>query len=467
MNSLRKALLLILAVGAASCGYKKPTDQVQPPTGPEARQRYAVLIGLTRSQHPELKAEYERLLVERSTPLALDEIQSAGSAASSVAEGSREPLRDATAESAMVRLTNTFPAFTRNALAEQLASVYPVDSFHWGPEQLTKARDIRRRYEVARRKFREDLAAAESGFGIRASDGPLVDLSFLDAIHIGCRLEGTLAADALADGQPDEALQSVQIMLRAAALLSREWHMACRLAAVRQRTEALHALGAVVAHPQATHANHRAAGEMFAEETANWPSDSQAWIGDRASGLIMYELVRSGYYLSLLSREETEQLAKQEILRVSAKTALRNVDADEAFYLAAMRRLVEACRVPYYQREPSLKELQAELQALRDSPGFPLIAGRMLLDDFELAMHRQAEDSARCRAWSLAFQLVLNPSASVVEINPLTGHPFVVEQTADAVQVTSVLHPTDEPVIIPQRPAVRTARSRNPPPIRQ
>jgi hypothetical protein len=90
----------------------------------------------------------------------------------------------------------------------------------------------------------------------------------------------------------------------------------------------------------------------------------------------------------------------------------------------------------------------------------------MLLDDFEVVMRRQAEDLARCRAWSLAFGAMLGSTAALDEINPLTGQPFGVEQTAQGVRVSGVLEPTDEPVFFPKRPAIRTARLRNAPPLR-
>lgn len=445
MNACCVTRLLALVVALAG-GCQKTTKPAQAPLSEEARARYAELAGLKRSQHPALKAEYEQLLAERSTPRDLERLQPAADRAAA----SRE-------ETAAQRLTKTFPAFTRNALAEQLASVYPARSFAWGPAQLTKAREIRRRYDEARRKFRDDVSAAERSFGLKASDGPLADLSFLEALQIGCRLEGALAADALADGQPDEALASVQVMLQAVALLSHEWNLTCRLAAARLRVEALQALAAVVAHPQATQTTQLRSAELLAQQTANWPLDAQAWIGERASGLIAYELVRNGYYLSLLSREEIAELTKQEILQVTARTAIRNVDGDEAFYLAAMRKLIDACRRPPFERQPVLLELRAQLEALRSTPEYPLVAGQLLLTDFELAMRRVAEDLARCQAWSLAFRTALGPATQEPVTNSLTGLPFQFERTAYGVRVSGVCEP-DEPVFVPVRPAIRTAR---------
>jgi hypothetical protein len=447
---------LAVALVAAGCQERATPDQA--PLTPQARQQYAELRGLQRSQEPALKAEFERLVAERSMPLDLKRMHWAETSVPTAPDGGKSAPGGGE-ESAAARLAKTFPPFTRTALAEQLASVYPRHSFAWGPAQLTKAREIRRRYEVARQKFREDLAYAEQGFGLSATDGPLADLAFLSALEIGCRLEGTLAADALADGQPDEALTSVQVMLHAAALSSREWNLTCRLAAARLRQEALQAFGAVIAHPQATQTTQQRAAELLTQQTTNWAPDAQAWIGDRASGLIAYELVRSGYYLSLLSREETAELTRQEVLQVTARAAVRNIDADEAFYLAAIRRLIEACRMPFHDRQPVLQALRAELDALENTPAFPLVAGRLLLLGFEDAMRRQAEDLARCQAWLLALNAALDRTIDESEVNSLTGLPFHLERKADGVRVSGVIESMDEPVFVPTRPAVRTARS--------
>jgi hypothetical protein len=180
------------------------------------------------------------------------------------------------------------------------------------------------------------------------------------------------------------------------------------------------------------------------------PPDARAWIGDRAAGLIVYELVRDGHYLTLLSREEVQRLTDQGVLQVTARAARRNIDSDQLFYLQSMRKIIEAAHVPYYQRKETLAAIRRDLAAREQSADYPLIAAGLLLTDFETGHFRQAQDAARCQAWIAALAAAVEQTPVTIT-SPVTGEPLQVEIDSQQVRVRGVMAPVDEPIEVPVR----------------
>ena len=293
------------------------------------------------------------------------------------------------------------------------------------------------------------LPAEGQGFGNRLADGVLADMEFLDPLAIGCRMEAATAALSLADNRPDDALPHLETMLRAARLLAAEPNVTLRIAAVNVRADALQVLRAIAAHEHASRATHEQLFALLTLQTADWPDDARTWIGDRAAGLLVYELVRDGQYLSLLTKDEVRALEEQRIVRVTAKAVMRHIDEDELFYLRAMQRMIDACPSPYSQRAAVLQQIRSELAASEATADYPLVAGNVLLADFETGHRRQAEDFSRCQAWTLALGTTLGRETIAAPTNPLTGRPYQIERTPLSVTVADVIDGRDEPCIVP------------------
>jgi hypothetical protein len=163
----------------------------------------------------------------------------------------------------------------------------------------------------------------------------------------------------------------------------------------------------------------------------------------------VYELVRDGRYLSLLSADEIRQLDEQRTARATAQAAARNIDEDQRYYLQAMRQLIDACRQPFCERTTVLENIRGELVAKEQTADYPLVAATLLLADFETAHRRQAEDMARCQAWLIALGTALGQPPPSVPTNPLTGSPYTIERTPLSVTVSGVLLGRDEPCVVP------------------
>ena len=446
----RRWIIAALSIASLQIGCARSDLPATHPKGSAARhaRRYADLPGLAGAPHPGLKAELALLNAERMTPRALDQRLSG-----SIEKTEAEPSRTSALLSAAI------PPISRPLLATQLDKVYAGGPLVLSPIQVERGREVLLRCAAERERFRAALAAAGAAPMLLPSDGALADLQFLDAVRLGCRLEAVAIADLLGENEPAQALAPLEILLRAARLLAREWNVTTRLAAANLREDALHALAAIAAHERATSQTHERLLALVERETADWPPDAAAWIGDRAAGLATYELVRDGNYLSLLDGGEAQKLRESGLLAATAKAVMRNIDADEHFYLQAMRRMIEACRQPYYERAAVLEDIRRELEAREQTGQQPLIAGRLLLSDFEAAHRRQAEDLAGVLAWKLALAAAARRGPLQTALNPLTGENLAIEMTPQGAVVAGYQRPDGSLVAAPLRqPALQAGR---------
>lgn len=444
----RLSITLLLIATAAGCVRNEGGSA--PAAAAKGADQYAALPGLRSTPHQRLGAELVLLTQERMTPLQLDaEAQARRAQHRSLVvrrpgEAAPPPLAAA--------LHDAFPPLARGLVQSELDTIYLGGGLQLSPVQLQRGRELLARQAAARAKFRQAVSREGEGLGLRLADGILADLEVLDPLAIGCRLEAIAAADALDDNRPDDAILAAGFALTAAELLAEEWNVTTRVTAANLRADALEIVRAAAVHPLATRQTHQRLLDLLLRHTADWPPDERAWIGDRAAGLIAYELVRDGHYLALLSRDEVQRLKEQGILQVTARAARRNIDSDQLYYLQTMRQIVESCHEPYFRRKAALAAIRRDLVRREHTPDYPLIAGGLLLTDFETGHLRQAQDAARCQAWIAALSAALELPA-VPLVSPVTGEPLTIER-GPIIRVRGVLAPADEPIELPLRPAV-------------
>jgi hypothetical protein len=232
-------------------------------------------------------------------------------------------------------------------------------------------------------------------------------------------------------------------MLRIARLLGNAGPVRSRLAAAVIRAHALRVLVATHNHSLAPPDVASSVVPLLEDELQHWPSDAETWRTEQTEALLAYELVRGGYFLSLLDENETKRLRSQNMLKVTAKSARQNVDADQLQYLQIARRLITAAEQPYPARLPEFAKIRSELADVQGTPSYPLVAGMLLLADFELVNQRQTEDLARVRSLRLAFQHARGDTAVTAE-NPLTGKMINAEISHEEIVVPAI-PPGSEP----------------------
>ena len=399
---------------------------------------YLSLPGLRGAQLPQLAAECQKIETARQAPQQLD----AG------LSGNRYES-----------LAGVFPALSRGALQCEVNSLWPEVSLRVEPGALQRARELLQQQAAARQRFERAMRETSSRAPLRLADALLADDEWLDAIQIGCRLEGFAAADALAEEQPTAALEPLARMLLVSRQLAREMNLNARLAAGELRADALQVVHAIATHPATAAETLQRLQKLLALQLTDWPSDERVWIAERAQGLLTYEVARAGNFTALLAAEQQADLQRKGLLAATATAALRNIDQDELFYLRAMEQQIAAARLPFWQRRTALESLQAELRTRAESGEFPLVAGTLLLAGIDESQRRLAADRTRCEAWLIVLTTVCDFPLGSPPPCPLTGQAYEVHADRERVSIAGLsLRPGE--TIEALRPGVIQARRR-------
>jgi hypothetical protein len=412
---------------------------------PQEARQHATLLRSSQTHNRALQEELARLEAEGATPVLLGPAQ--------LING--EPSLEAPPSDVAAQLSRIFGATFRSSLHEKIAGVWPKQGFTFKPTTQRAVAALVERNRNRIEQFQQLVSGHGFSFEVDHSLGLLADMSYLDTVGIGTRLLGLQASEDLAGGRLDAGIERLGAMLITAELLGREKLVVMRVAAADRRAEAMQVLSGIARHPQATRSTHRTLQTLLSHQLERWPADEETWIGDRATGLHTYELIRNGYLLSLLTQEEIREFDEQVGMKKLASIVRENIDGDELFYLQAMRELIDACRQPFPKRENVFRQLDHDLNVLRSSKSYPFIADQLLLVHIESTQRLQAADRARCEAWRLALQLALGREPVAGEnLNPLTGLPFVVEMTAEQVVVDAIdNYGEEQSALVPVRPA--------------
>jgi hypothetical protein len=392
---------------------------------------------LQQTHHRELRAELSRLVAEKATPRLLGAARAGGA---TITEQAEQLVRD---------LEKVYPLQKVRLTCASIELVYPQGEFSWGPIEFEKACRIRQRHARQLNLYRRLLGQPDFQFHVALNQGLLADLSLLDHAELAHRLEALDAAYALEGGDTSAALEALRRMFLIEVRLTAVPHVAVRSAAAQLRAEAAAVASSLVQHPRYTPELHAALLRTFQQQLEGWPNERQLWIGDRALGIHAYEMVRDGQLMSILTKEEIEELESEGDLRTFDQAVLRSLDDDQWFYLSVMRRVVNACNKPYYQRQGLFEEIEREIEQLRDTPRYPLLAATVLLPNLAAAQEALAIDRARCEIWVLALQAATGNQVELSSPNPATGQPYALVRDNDMIVASGLTAQRD------QRPVVR------------
>jgi hypothetical protein len=356
-------------------------------------------------------------------------------------------------------LAHVYPPETTAAILSGLDLIYPLDNFEFSGLKLGEATKLRQAHEDRCRRARQAVTDPGFRFFVQHRRGMALDTAFMDTAQVACRLEAIQAAEALHRDAPRGAFEPLGAMLQITEALGRLKHTVPRIAAVHLRGEVFHVMEAMVAHDKFEASDRQRLAAMLRGQLDRWPPDKDAWIGDRAQGMHTYELIRDGYLLSILSIEEIRQYRNEVGIEKLGQLIAQNVDYDEYFFLRTMRRAIEACEKPFAERKTLFRSMATEMEQMRATPSYPVLADQLLLPNMESGHRLQALDRARCEAWWIALALSVNEPVDDHLVNPLTGLPYIIERLPTRVVVDGIDPDQNErPVRIPVRvPGEKTA----------
>ena len=336
---------------------------------------------------------------------------------------------------------------TYNRLRSQISVSGP---WSYEPQGLKENGNIMATYSPQRDRIRDMLDKPDVRFEqdmIGTENGLVPDDKNAETDWFYVTLEECEIAKSLENKDMVGAMKSLTYILRFAELVSHSKFVVMRKQGADIRENALRILQTMVYDPKFGSVETKAMNDLLISQLQKWPNDRKCWIGDRASSLRVYDLLRRGRVSEALEPEDLDELYRLNVLGEVRDTSVRgkkqetsmeakiaffktsDIDKDQIQYLKAMRTVVDSCSKPFYQRLPILDEIEDHFKKLQGSKEYVAIAP-ILLRYIREGMQFQAEDKARVEAWVLALATKRKFTVKPGTLDPVRGKPYQVSRIA-------------------------------------
>ena len=413
----RKSALALLAILSMLCCASCEARRGAKSFDEQTLESLADLPGARETTHALLRAESARITEEGGTPAQL-------------VQNDLPPT-----ENAAIALADLFAQKSLGWIGDRTEALFPVGRFQFNPVAMEGLNRFLEDHRFELDGLDEALLRGNCDFQIDFRRGFFADTSFVDTVSICARFEAFRVAQHLAANEPIEAVSPLRAMFRLIGFLASERSVEARLSAAVLRSEALLVLEAIAQHPATTSSEVIALYQIIQEQIQSWPSDSAAWIGDRALAMHSYEVIRIGKLMMLLTTDEIEIFRAEGMLRNMPSALKRTADQDEHYYLDVMRKIIASCDRPFHTRKALFQQIRSDLRDLRDTSDYPVAAARLFLTDIERGQAIQARDRALTEMWAIALALAAGLDPPDFRINPYSGKEYVVLKEESAASV--------------------------------
>lgn len=295
---------------------------------------------------------------------------------------------------------------------------------------LEQVSDILTRVEPKRQDIRAMLERKDVCFSfefVETQDGPAPNTDGADFMDDYVLLEEYAIARALLEGTIEKATESLAYIFRIAQLAAEVRSPEIRSKAAKIRRRALDVTQTVVLDPKFVKKDLIDLYEILKEQLDHWTDDAEAWIGDRANGLKVYNLIVQYGPEAALEENEVAELTQRGILEkyIKRKDLVKTIVKDQIVYLRTMKSVIEECGKPYYQRRSLFARIFSDIQLQKNSPEEPIITEFLLRGIPEL-MEYIAFDRTECETAFLAMSLSLKRPIppKQFELDPLYGKKY-------------------------------------------
>jgi hypothetical protein len=404
-----------------------------PPSSPPDK-NYGELPGLQKAQDHLLAAELRRIIAEKGTPEQLTQ-----AALPKEQNGAN-------------RLITAFDTEELLPLLDETEKIFPGNIFSFDPDQLDTFSRFLEEHNDKREKIHEALAGPNCQFNFRFNRGLMADDQFIDSTRLAARLESMATAVALfKSSDVNEAIRFWKNQMLLADILDDEKLITARIQATRIREEALLGLQTILTNAPINKERLREIKEEISLRLEKWTPDRETWIGDRAMGLFLYEIIRDGKIVSVLTHPERIRLSQNGKLTKLIKADRRAINLDQWEYLKAMRMLIESSEKPFYQRSELGSKIENLFEAKYHQKDYPVIAAEMLMKNIDRAIQLLAQDRAIVEAWNFGLNAALE-TPDETSISSVTGGPFGLVRDPDRVFIwldKDKTNRTDPDIMIP------------------
>jgi len=339
-------------------------------------------------------------------------------------------------------LTKEISLFDQNACDRLRDSISAYGPWHVDKEMLQTQAAILTAFKPQRDRLRELLENPDAQFEqdfLGTNLGLVPDDQNIDYAWSYLTLEECEVARCLQEGDMDGAVEALKSMLRFTELAAQTQFAEMRIHTAYMRENVLRILQTLALDPKFMPKHADTIFRMLHQTLTDWPSDAKCWIGDRASGLKLFELIRQGRIGEALTDDDLEELRRFDVLgfetpRENKQITLldrvafykpQSCDKDQDYYLKAMRTLIDSCSQQFYARLQTLNRISDDLQSQQGKKDYPAIS-RLLLRGIRESMQKQAMDKARVEAWYLALATSLKLTVKEGAVDPVRGQPYVI-----------------------------------------
>jgi hypothetical protein len=305
-------------------------------------------------------------------------------------------------------------------------------------ESLREGEEVLSRVDYKRltvRKLLDDEAVAFSFEIVRSEEfGDVPDISAAGYLDDYLLLEEYAIGRALRDGNISNAVISIAYIFRIAQLVAEVKSLPVRFQAAKIRTRCVELMQNIVFAKSFSESDLKELYAIVLEQLDTWCPESNAFIGYRASGMKVFNMVLSYGIDYAFEPSELEELARRDKDRFSYRIN-SNWAWDHVFFLKSMQTIIGDCKVPYYQRVERLDIILRELKEKYNTPE-DLIVSNFLLREVPRYMQYYAMERTKCElvALTMAHSLkysqdiseTVNKTIDAFRLEPMTGKPYYI-----------------------------------------
>jgi hypothetical protein len=248
-------------------------------------------------------------------------------------------------------------------------------------------------------------------------------------------VERASAQRSLQRGNLDEVITSVRYVYRLADELSVSGSLELRTVAALVRLQMIETAQLLVLHPLCQHVHHERLYKILEDQINNRTTDTVIWTRYRDEGKQFFADVTREGLDKTVTPNLLEELAERRAFREYEKAPVECVTHDQSVFLAALEEIVESCSMPFFQRQPVLRQLNQEIRELQGAANEPVFA-ILLLRDVSSAMRLFAQERSGIETAYIALSISLDDQKRYKMLNFLTGNEYEIRLITDGVMCT-------------------------------
>ena len=408
--------------------------------------RFRCVESLRRASSEELVAEVRKIIDQDGLPVDVF----ADDAVFYENRGERPPPNIA------ITLHDRFYVFydllNPNDSLERLWDASPIGEWNIDGQTLESVQVVLVRLESTRQAIRAALMQPRTRFyyifiypqslGSRFDVGITINTEASRYLADYALLEEYAIAQALLDGNVDAAIDALKFIFRIAYLATHLRNVGTRSDAAVTRLRAFDVMQRVILDPNFEKAHMIDLRNMLFEEHRNWISEHDTWFGDRTSGIILYHRALTFGPDDAFEEAELDELERRVTLRTFYRGFERYHEADQAFYLRTMQKILDVSREPFVRRQDVLDQIYETLRRKEntfDHDGIamePFVAN-ILLQDVENLMVLFSRDQAALHRALVLADASLGQSSIARYHDPFTDEPFEIQRVDDLLSIAT------------------------------